>query len=35
MPNHIGIWKPRIAKVEEIDQIAVVMMLGFKLSPVN
>ena len=35
MPDHVGIRKPRIAKVEEIDRIAVVMMLGFRLSPVN
>jgi len=35
MPDYMGIWKPRITKVEEIDRIAVVMMLGFRLSPVN
>ena len=35
MPDYVGIWKLHIAKVEEIDQIAVVMMLGFRLSPVN
>ena len=35
MPDYIGIQKPRITKVEEIDRIAVVMILGFRLSPVN
>ena len=35
MPDHIGIQKPRIAKVEEINRIAIVIMLGFRLSPVN
>jgi hypothetical protein len=33
--DYIGIWKPYIAKVEEIDRIAIVMMLGFRLSLVN